>query len=182
MIFFSRAKQFIKAFFSLSVMAATSACTYQVSSLHSYNGPQYNESNKCIVARTALDSKFSTTINDFKDNIQGDSHVETEGTYENEEAAFDCMSVGAKTVLILDRGIISTNSTYISGSTYNTYNPSTNHYTTYSTPGYTVSSETSAYIIVFFNKKIPDLGNTITMDDYESWKKKNHISGCKGCE
>lgn len=169
--------------FLLITALFVSSCTppYQVSALHSYNGPQAEETNKCVVARTALESKFSETINKYKDFIQGDSHVETTGSYENEEAAFDCMVVGAKSVLVLDRGVVSTSSAYVSGTTYSLYNAATNSYSVHSTPGYYVSSQTSAYVVVFFNKRIPNFGKIYTFDDYKSWKSYNGIAGCEGC-
>ncbi len=176
-----RLKQAIKDLFLLSTILVIYGCATQVSSLNSYNGQQRKETNKCTVVRTALESKFSETINEFKDHIQGDSHVETLGTYENEEAAFDCMAVGAKTVLVLDRGVVSTSSTYVSGTTYSSYNPATNSYSTRSTSGHYVSSKTSAYIVVFFNENIPNFGNTYTLDDYKSWKSSQGIVGCEGC-
>ncbi|WP_407458422.1 hypothetical protein [Fibrobacter sp.] len=147
----------------------------QLSSLQSYNGPlSTHGTNQCFVAKTALNTKFAETINEYKDFIQGDSHIETSGNYEIQEAAFDCMYVGAKSVLILDRGVSST----ISGSTAITYHyPSTNTSITH-----TNSSAISAYTIVFFNKKIPEFGQMITMNDYESWKKSNRIKNCVGCK
>jgi hypothetical protein len=148
----------------------------QLSSLQSYNGPlSTHGTNQCFVAKTALDTKFAETINEYKDFIQGDSHIETAGRrYEIQEAAFDCMYVGAKSVLILDRGVTSTNS---GGMTITNYSSSTNTSITLSNP-----SQNSAYTIVFFNKKIPEFGNMITMSDYESWKKANRMKNCVGCK
>lgn len=148
----------------------------QLSSLQSYNGPlSTHGTNQCFVAKTALDTKFAETINEYKDFIQGDSHIETAGRrYEIQEAAFDCMYVGAKSVLILDRGVTSTNS---AGMAITNYSSSTNTSITLSNP-----SQNSAYTIVFFNKKIPEFGNMITMSDYESWKKANRMKNCVGCK
>ena len=167
----------------LIITAFLSGCGVQISALSSYNGSKKKASNKCLVARTALEQKFTTTINKYNESIQGDSHVATEGSYEDEEAAYDCMSVGAKSVLVLDRGVISSNTTYVNGTSSNIYNPSTNQYITYTSSGYLVSSSTSAYIVVFFDKEIPSFNDEITIDDYKSWKKRNGINwGCKGCD
>lgn len=181
--FHSKKKQAIETLLFLSAFCLF-GCSYpyQVSSLHSYNGPRAKETNKCVVIRTALEQKFTATINEYDKYIQGDSHVETTGTYENIEAAFDCMLVGAKSVLVLERGVISTNSTYINGYTYHHYNSITNQYVAYTTPGYYVSSSTSAYIVVFFNKPLPNLGTTFTGSDYNSWAEQNNITGCQGCK
>jgi len=165
----------------LIITVFLSGCAFQVSALSSYNGSEKKTSKKCLVARTALEQKFTKIINKYNESIQGDSHVATEGSYEDEEAAYDCMSVGAKSVLVLDRGVISSNTTYVNGTTSSIYNPTTNQYSTYSSSGYFVSSETSAYIVVFFDKEIPSFDDEITIDDYKSWKKRNLITGCKGC-
>ena len=154
----------------------------QVSALHAYNGQRKQESDKCTVTRTALATKFSSTIDEFNEFVQGDSHVETNGNYENEEAAYDCMTIGAKSVLILDRGIVSSSTTYVPGSTTTNYNPSTNQFSSQTSPGYYVSSNTSAYVVVFFNKDIPNSGETITKEDYKSWKRRNVIITCDGCK
>lgn len=158
-----------------------SGCAVQVSALSSYNGSLRNPSNRCLVARTALEQKFTRTINKNNESIQGDSQIATGGSYENEEAAYDCMSVGAKSVLVLNRGIISSSTTYVNGTTSSTYNPTTNQYRTYTSPGYFISTNTSAYIVVFFDKEIPGFTTEITFDDYKSWKRRNLILGCDGC-
>lgn len=182
----SKSFHYLASILILTIASFFSSCApqTQVSSLQSYNGPLSSHgTNQCFVTKTALDSKFTETINKYKDYIQGDSHIELAGRhYEIVEAAFDCMYVGAKSVMILDRGVTSTNS----GSTFTTFS-STNHYqstnssTTFSTT-YSNPSKNFAYTIVFFNKKIPEFGNMITMSDYESWKKANRMKNCIGCK
>ena len=184
--FFSfKKKQAIKTLlflFTFILFGCSQSCLTQVSALHSYNGPRTKKSNQCVVIRTALEQKFTAIINEYDKFFQGDSHVETKGSYENIEAAYDCMLVGAKSVLIFERGVISTNSTYINGYTYHHYNPATNQYIAYTTPGDYVSSSTSAYVIAFFNEPIPNLGTTFTAGDYNSWTEQNNIKGCHGCK
>lgn len=155
-------------FFSFTIYL--SSCALQVSALDAYNGLRKQESNKCTVSRTAIPTKFTNTIDEFNEFIQGDSHVETKGSYENEEAAYDCMTIGAKSVLVLDRGVVSSSTAYVPGKTTTYYNPSTNQFTSYTSSGYYVSSNTSAYIVVFFNKDLPYPGESITKEDYKSWK------------
>ena len=159
----------------LTIAGFFSGCYHtQFSSLQSYNGPLSDHgTNQCFVAKTALDSKFTETINKYKDFIQGDSHIESESHYEIEEAAFDCMYVGAKSVMILERGVTSTNS----GTTFYTYKLSSGSSITHSN-----SSKNSAYTLVFFNKKIPEFGKMITMDEFNSWIKSNNIKSCEGCK
>lgn len=169
----------ISLFFSFAIYF--SGCA-QISALHTYNGEQKQESNKCIVSRTALPTKFNATIDEFNEFIQGDSHVETNGSYENEEAAYDCMTIGAKSVLVLDRGIVSSSTTYVPGKTTTYYNSSTNQFTSHTSSGHYVSSNTSAYIVVFFSKDLPNSGETITKEDYTSWKRRNVIFTCDGCK
>ena len=168
----------ISLFFSFTIFLSSCA---QISALYAYNGKQYQESDKCTVTRTALTTKFTSTIDKFNEFVQGDSHVETNGNYENEEAAYDCMTVGAKSVLVLDRGVISSSTTYVPGSTTTKYNPSTNQFTSQTSSGLYISSNTSAYVIVFFNKDLPNSGETITREDYKSWKRRNVIIMCDGC-
>ena len=136
---------YLASILTLAIASLFSGCApqTQVSSLYSYNGPLATHgTNQCFVTKTALDSKFAETINEYKDFIQGDSHIETAGRYEIEEAAFDCMYVGAKSVMILDRGVTSTNS----GTAFYT------HKTTNSSITYSLNpSNNSAYTIVFFN-------------------------------
>lgn len=46
--------------------------------------------------------------------LLGDSHVSTAGSYDVVEAAYDCMAIGAKSVLVLERGVVTiSNSTIV---------------------------------------------------------------------
>ena len=171
-------------FFILGIFLI-SGCAHQmtqISALRSYNGAQKKPNNQCIVVRTAIETKFTETIREYSDYMLGDSHIETKGQYENEEAAYDCMAIGAKSVLVLDRGVVSTSSAYVPGYTFGSYYPTSNFFWTYSTPGYYVSTQTSAYVVVFFDKIISKYGTKITAKEYNSWKEINNIAYCDGCK
>lgn len=133
------------------------AGTTQVSSLPSYNGLRIQHSDKCLVIKTSRAQKYSDIMKEYENLIMGDSHVEATRLYLDEEVAFDCMSVGAKSALVLDRGVIASELT--SG---------------YFSSGVAVYDNTrmSGYQVVYFIKSIPVGGRLITKEEYNTWMKK----------
>lgn len=163
------------------VSSMLAGCVSQVSSLQSYNGNWYEPENQCQVYRTSLGPKFYEIIQQYSEFVLGDSHVSTGGTYENMEAAYDCMTIGARSVVVLDRGVVSSSTSYVPGTTTYQYNPYSNTYNSFTTSGYYISNSTSAYVVVFLGKKIPKIGHTYTRDAYKEWKRANGIASCSGC-
>ncbi|MCQ2109754.1 MAG: hypothetical protein MJZ05_13455 [Fibrobacter sp.] len=175
-------KRFFFVTLCLSVLMLLSGCiVYQVSALSDYNGPIYEPTEKCYVYRTSLESKFNEIVTRYDVYMLGDSHVATSGSYESIEAAYDCMTVGATSVLVLDRGVVASSSTYVPGTTNYNYNAFTNQMTSTTTPGYYISQNTSAFVVVFFGKELLYSGTSYTMKDYKSWKKRNGVTACSGC-
>lgn len=168
-------------FFTIVTLFLVSGCVYQVSSLQSYNGSRYESENQCQVYRTSLEPKFYEIVQHYNEFILGDSHVSTGGTYENIEAAYDCMTIGAKSAVVLDRGVVSSSTSYVPGTTTYHYNPYSNTYNSFTTSGYFVSNSTSAYVVVFLGKTIPKIGHIYTRDAYKEWKRANGIASCSGC-
>lgn len=158
-----------------------SSCAVQVSALSSYNGPVREETKQCLVYRTSLESKFNEIVQRYEIYLQGDSRVSTSGNYLNPEAAYDCMKVGAKSVVVLDKGVVASSSGFVPGRVTYNYNSFTNSYSSFYTPGYAYTENTSGYVVAFFEKEITYGGTIYTMKDYESWEKSNGIAGCSGC-
>lgn len=173
---------YLKLFFACVVSPLfLSSCAVQVSALSAYNGPLYEPTNQCQVYRTSLEPRFYEIVQKYEAYMMGDSHVSTNGGYENEEAAYDCMEIGARSVVVLDRGVVASSSGYVPGTTTYNYNPYTNSVYSTHTPGYAYTQNTSAYVVVFFEKEIKKGGNIYTVDDYEDWRKSKGIVGCEGC-
>ena len=166
--------RFLSILTCVALIFAFDGCTYgtQVSSLKSYNGPRLGGSEKCVVHRTSIESRFVEFFKENEENLLGDSHVSSAGSYDIIEAAYDCMTIGAKSVLVLERGVVSST---ISSSVGSNSNQSL----------YTVTSygfrDVSGYIVVFFNKEIKEPGILVTIEDYKSWLRKNRMAYCDGC-
>lgn len=169
---------------TMAMLAALvlSGCYSQVSSMSSFNGEKQKYTNQCQVVRTSLYQKFDKIVSDNQNIIQGDSHVETDGSYMNVEAAYDCMVAGAKSILVLERGVIATSTAHVGGRTTTYYNYQTNQAYTRTSPGYNINFQTSGYIVVFFKEELPESGTMVTWDDYKTWHRKHHILMCDGCE
>lgn len=165
----------------LCLTALFSGCVSQVSSLEHYNGNRYKEQDQCQVYSTSLEPKFYEIVQQYSEYILGDSHVSTEGSYENIEAAYDCMTIGAKSAVVLDRGVVSSSTNYVAGRTTYNYDSYSNTYSSTYTPGYFISKNTSAYVVVFFKKEIQNIGNVYTRAEYNKWKRGNGIVSCQGC-
>lgn len=100
----------------VALVLAIGGCAHgvQVSSLSSYNGPRLDGSEKCVVHRTSVESRFVELLKENEESLLGDSHVSTAGSYDVVEAAYDCMAIGAKSVLVLERGVVTiSNSTIV---------------------------------------------------------------------
>lgn len=104
--------------------------------------------------------------------LLGDSHVSTAGSYDVVEAAYDCMAIGAKSVLVLERGVVTSTVSGAVSSNYKQLN--------YSLTGYSFR-DVSGYIVVFFNKNIKEPGILVTIEDYKSWLRENRMAYCDGC-
>lgn len=152
-----------------AALLALSGCANgtQVSSLRSYNGPRLGGSDKCLVYTTSVESWFEEILKENSGNLLGDSYVSTDYNYEVIEAAYDCMAIGAKSVLVLQRGVVASS---VGNSV------SSNGMTTYD------SRKTSGYTVAFFNKNFPDFGVLVTIDDYKNWLNENRMTYCEGCE
>lgn len=160
--------------FSFLLMLGCAFGGKQFSSLYTYNGKLRQDTDECLVVRTSLEQNFSNLFDTHKDSFMGDSRVETSETYLSVEAGFDCMAVGAKTAIVLDKGISHATSTYIPVSSVKTFQ-STSYY------GYTKDTEIRAYVIAFFKEKLPLQGLLVSQEKYESWKGENRIKECLGC-
>lgn len=160
------------SYFGLAVITFSySGCfNSQISSLQAYNGYLEKPTNKCQVIRTSLATTFVDAIKENKDAVLGDSQIETYGSYENAEAAFDCMAIGAKSVLILNKGIMSTSTSTFYVQTGYVYTPISE------------TRQIAGYQIVFFNKELPMGSVSITEKNYSEWAKNSNIGSCLGCK
>ena len=121
----------------------------------------------CQVIRTSIGQVFAIVLDEGRTNIQGESRASTKGSYDDEEAAHDCMVLGAKSVVVFDQR----------------YAPKSPNY------GVTVgnvtllgNSSAPGFLTVFFDKELPVKGRVISMDDYLNWAVKSWINNCRGCE
>lgn len=156
-------------------------CATQASSLRVYTGPWKKYTNQCSVSRTVLSQEFNAAVKKYNGFILGDSRVEAAGRYDSEAAAFDCMSIGANSVLVFERGAVGTVDVHYPGTSTTYFIPNAGEYYIMNSAGNDYSPISPAYIVVFFNKEIPDFEYKVTWDDYSAWKKQNYIKACAGC-
>ena len=150
--------------FLLLILLSFTGCyyRYQISSINHYNGNINNESNKCLVIRTSNNQIFNNIINSYNDKILGDSYVRTIYSYKDIEAGYDCMKLGASTVLV-----------------YDNENIALSEASKYLADDYT---NKRSYNIVFFDSHLPISGIEFTYSNYINWLNNNSIWQCYGCE
>lgn len=120
--------------------------------------------------RTSLESKFNELLKENGEYLLGDSRVQTSVGFEEIEAAYDCMAIGAKSVMVLDKGVVASSSAVAVASSGG------------SVAKASAQNNTARFELAFFKKRIPYNGLIYTEDYYQSWKKDRNVKECEGCE
>lgn len=147
----------------------------QISSLYTYNGKIKQRTFECLVVRTSIEPQFNDLFNQHKKNFMGDAKVEYKQRYTNNEVAYDCMEIGAKTAVVYDRGVVPSSAMEIPV-TYITGDRQAQHFE------YSPNEEVHNYLIAFFKKELPIQGSRVTYEKISAWRESNRIDKCVGCK